>query len=604
MKRDSQPSVGAKGLQRPVCMLKTWRSRRKRVPGPGIHDVGGQPVASEGRDRWRWLRHLLLPLILISMIPLLEAGVEENTPTSDEWAHFIRGVSYWTTGDTKLSFAHPPLANAIAGIPFIWEDDVPDLRAFEHWEQGDVVGMYDEYTQPDYTRARAQLVRARRVMWVFPMLLVIYVYWFCLSQFGWNSAAAASLLLAFNPNVLAHGSLVATDLPAAFGYMLAIGEFARYLRGPPSVWRLVTMSVAVGIAILLKHSGILVVPGLALIGLFAAVRGSGLFKNLDRRQRARRYFSNAAVTAVLALFVVNAGFRFNDTGMRVDDLLAKPEPQYWISQPYKQQMLERLTPLKHLPGALRVPLPYTEVFGIACIRGQNKRGWGRSYFWGQKRSHNGHPLYFWVLLFIKTPLPVFILLGAGLFGLYRRDFRASIPTLTIGFMLAYFMLMLTRSNLNMGFRHAMPAVPLLTILAARGFERGWVGLGEYASHTVLRGLLAAALGVMPFTAVAAAPTYLGWFNVVVGRHRGHWISIIGEDWNQDLLRAIRFAGAHQMTPLYVVEHSLVSNLELEWSGVPYEGLACKDAPVPGSFVIVRAAIAKTRRQNCYRWQID
>lgn len=571
---------------------------------------GGDPIVSDQRaavrDRWRWLRHLLLPLICLAMLPMLNSTVEEDSPTSDEWAHFVRGVSYWTTGDTKLSFAHPPLANAVAGIPFIFEKDVPDLRTFKHWERGSVIGVYNQYTGIDYDRARAQLVRGRRMMFVFPLLLVCYVYLFCLSQFGWRTAAAAALLLAFNPNVIAHGSLITTDLPAALGYVVATGEFARYVRGPPSIWRLVTMSLAVGLAVLCKHSGILLVPALGGLGLIAAIKGWGVFAEGPFKRRVRRYFGHITATTLIVAFTVNAGYQFHATGMRVDEILAKPEPQYWISKPYKHEMLERLTPLDSLPDALRIPVPYTQMFGVTAISAQNKRGWFRSYFWGKQQPNDGHPLYFPVLLLTKTPLAVFALLLAGLVARRPRRAWPSPPTLVVAALLTFFLTMIVRSNLNMGMRHMMPAVPLLTILAARGFDKVCERLREQPFRVVQIGrvLLAAILVSTPVTALAAYPHYLGWFNAAVGRDRGHWISIIGEDWNQDLLRAALHAESMGYAPLYIVEHTTVSRRELEWSGVSYTALRCKGVPAPGSYVLLRAAVAKTLGDKCYRWAVD
>lgn len=542
------------------------------------------------------------------MIPLLNSGVEDDSPTSDEWAHFVRGVSFWTTGDTRLSFAHPPLANAIAGLPFAFADpdEVQDLTQFQHWDEGFVIGIYTEYTRHDYAKARAELVRARRVMFVFPLALVAYVYWFCFVELGWKTAAAASILLAFNPNVLAHGSLVTTDLPAALGWVVATGEFARYLRGPPSIGRLVSMALAVAFAVLVKHSGILLIPALGAIGVVAAFKGWGVFAGPTRKaDRFKRYAGHIAATTLIIAVAVNAGYRFNDTGMRVDELLAKPEPQYWISKPYKHELLERRTPLRHLPDAVRVPLPYTHVFGLTCIGAQNKRGWFRSYFWGRKRPNDGHWAYFPVLMLVKTPLPVFGLLLAGLY--VRRPRRAwpSAPTAVVATILVYFLAMIMRSRLNMGFRHMMPAVPLLTILAARGFEKTWdhVVAGTRTVSVWGRALLGAALAWMPATAMIAAPSYLGWFNAAVGRDRGHWISIIGEDWNQDMLRAARRAVDAGYEPLYIVPHTTVSKRELAWAEIDYIELGCKDLPQPGSYVILRAAVAKTRRGACHLWSV-
>ncbi len=543
------------------------------------------------------------------MLPLLEAGVEDNSPTSDEWHHFIRGLSFWATGDSRLSYAHPPLANAIAGIPFLFDDELFDLTTLPAWKSGSTSAIYTEYTSQDYAHAREQLVRGRRMMFVFPLLLVCYCYWFCLREFGWTTAAAASSLLAFNPNVLAHGSLVTTDLPAALGYLVAAGEFARYLRGPPSSWRLLTMALAVGLAVLFKHSGILIIPGLVGLGLIAALAGWGVFAEGSRRQRLGRYAGHIGATILIVAFVVNAGYRFQSTGMRIDEILAKPEPQYWVSRPYEHEMLERLTVLDSLPGGLRIPVPYTELFGVVCIGEQNRRGWYRSYFFGSQRSNRGHPLYFPVLFAIKTPVAVLVLLIAGL--VVRRPRRAlpSPTTLVLSALFVYFLALIIPSNLNMGMRHAMPAVPLLTILAARGFAKLWEHASEWPARStrsamLVHGLLVATLGSMPGIAAISSPHYLGWFNALVGRDAGHWVNIIGEDWGQDWVRAVRRAEANGYAPLYIVAQPKVTRLELDWIGVPYTALTCKKFPERGSYVLLRAADAKTRRENCHLWMVD
>ena len=65
---------------------------------------------------------------------------------------------------------------------------------------------------------------------------------------------------------------------------------------------------------------------------------------------------------------INAAYRFQHTGLTVDEILERPEPRYWISSPYKGELLEEMTPLSKLPGSLPIPLPYTEIFGLGCIR--------------------------------------------------------------------------------------------------------------------------------------------------------------------------------------------------------------------------------------------
>ena len=44
-------------------------------------------------------------------------SIARTGPTVDEPNHLTRGVALWQTGDPRLSFAHPPLANALTAIP-------------------------------------------------------------------------------------------------------------------------------------------------------------------------------------------------------------------------------------------------------------------------------------------------------------------------------------------------------------------------------------------------------------------------------------------------------------------------------------------------------
>src|SRR5439155_515339 len=80
-------------------------------------------------------------------------------------------------------------------------------------------------------RARAQLMRCRYVAALFLTALAAYVFFFCLSFFGWPTAACALLLVAFNPTLLGNARYVATDLPAATLWMVGVGEAVRYLSG-------------------------------------------------------------------------------------------------------------------------------------------------------------------------------------------------------------------------------------------------------------------------------------------------------------------------------------------------------------------------------------
>ena len=85
-------------------------------------------------------------------------------------------------------------------------------------------------------------------------------------MFGAGAAFIALTLLTFDPNLLAHGAFVTTDVGVACFMFLSIYMFYRFVR-LPSALRLIVAGVAVGLALAVKHTGLLVVPILFLLAL-------------------------------------------------------------------------------------------------------------------------------------------------------------------------------------------------------------------------------------------------------------------------------------------------------------------------------------------------
>jgi len=103
--------------------------------------------------------------------------------------------------------------------------------------------------------------------------------------------------------------------------------------------------------------------------------------------------------------------------------------------------------------------------------------------------------------------------------------------------------------LNIGVRHALPALPLLAIGAApwlaAPIER--VLSRSRASKDVAGAVLCAALmGWHAWASVSIAPRYLQYFNELAGgSENGHrWLIDSNIDWGQDLLRLRAYMQAH------------------------------------------------------------
>jgi hypothetical protein len=437
------------------------------------------PIARRASVPWWW--HLVLALILVISGSLVRWGQDDESPTEDEFAHLARGIAYWTTGDTRLSYAHPPLANALVTIGVASDDDIPDITTFTRSfdKRMDSGSVASGLIKKDYPSMRDKLLRAREAMtWVF-LVGVAYAYFWALRIVGWPAAVAAAVFVGFNPTIIAQARYVTTDLPAGVAIAMAVGEFSRYLAGDGgrhTTW--VTMPLALAGAILSKHSAALLAPMFVGVGFVVVLLRAGIFREHGRIKGLLRFAGHGAFAALVALLAINAAYRFQHTGLTVDEILERPEPRYWISSPYKGELLEEMTPLSKLPGSLPIPLPYTEIFGLGCIRAQNERGYPMSSFFGEP-SKKGHWLYFPTLLLFKTPIVVLVLvLVGGPLALWRLRMRPPLAVTVVTVLALLFLAMSMRSNLNMGFRHALPVETMLCMVAAAIWGGAWAWLGD------------------------------------------------------------------------------------------------------------------------------
>jgi 4-amino-4-deoxy-L-arabinose transferase-like glycosyltransferase len=524
-----------------------------------------------------------LTVVLCASFFLATVRIRHDSPTEDEWAHLVRGVSYWQNRDMRVHVQHPPLANAFDTIPIAFDRNNPRTADMPTWKNG--YPPAGEYIKVDYARARSQLMRCRYMAVLFLTGLCAYAFFFCEVTFGWPTAACVLLLLAFNPTLLGQARYVATDLPEATLWTIGVGEAIRYL-GARSRWTLVTMALGLSGAALAKHSGVLLIPIVTLIALAVALLGRGRFAGLGLSRRLLKWFGEFALAGLIVLFAINAIYKFDRTNLTVREFLAEPEQRHWTTSGYHQNFLEQRTFLPKLPQGLRIPLPHPYLFGLFTIEEHNRRGYP-TYFMG-KSSTKGEVWYFPVLLVLKNPLALLVLLASGAWILLRRR-RLSMPSAIVFSVSLALLFVLMKSNLNMGIRHALPMIPLLSILGGRAFAH----LPEVATRHVLAGLRVLGLSSV-VSALASVPHYLGFFNLLAFG-RGNQIAVVGDDWGQDREDFVRFARAHKLSPLYYYTETGTRKLEVDFLGLEFKELGCRTRLPAGAWAAVHL-------QYVYRWQ--
>jgi 4-amino-4-deoxy-L-arabinose transferase-like glycosyltransferase len=81
----------------------------------------------------------------------------------------------------------------------------------------------------------------------------------------------ALALLKFDPIILAHGTLVTTEMGVTCVLFASVYAFYRYVKRP-TLARLGVAGIAAGLALASKHSGLLVFPILALLARMEVAR--------------------------------------------------------------------------------------------------------------------------------------------------------------------------------------------------------------------------------------------------------------------------------------------------------------------------------------------
>lgn len=532
-----------------------------------------------------------------AMLVLLAWGALHDSPTVDEPNHIVRGMALGRTGDARLSFAHPPLANGLQALPVIVLGTSLPIEELEGWEEWAIETTVDSAAAHDYAAFRSAIVQGRFVTMALTIALGLYLFFFVREFFGVVAARFAIVIYALHPVFLAHGRLVTTDLPVTLGTLLFTGELVRYL-GSRRRLHLFTLGLSLAFACTVKFSGLFLVPPFAFAMAWAALRGSGRFpRELPRGRRLCLCARDFAIVGLITWAAVNASYGFERTGMTVEQILAhEPEPDNWILRRAEGQLLEKISFLPSLPGWLPVPLPYSFVYGLFTIQAQNSKGHS-GWFMG-KESWDGNPLYFPIMFVLKNPAALVLLLGIGVVLAWRRRGtlghvaceRLGHPLVVVPLFLS---VLLLGTKIQIGIRHAMPIFPFLVLLAALVAAEIW------SEGRRGRGVALGLVGLLALEAIATQPHQISHFNWLVGGPAvGHRISMVGEDWGQDLAEVARLVREEKLEPLHYFPYVPVMLHELSHFGAHAVPIRCGDPAPSHGWYATHAASALRSKDQC------
>lgn len=527
-----------------------------------------------------------IPFCVLAIFFILSIGsMRTNSATSDEVAHIPAGYTYWKYFDYKLNPEHPPFVKLWATLPFlVLQPNLPEDSGY--WERGDQWEFGRQFLYWSGNDADQLYFWSRFMIVIIGMILGYYIYLWATALYGWKAGALALGLYAFDPNIIAHATIVQTDIPISAAIFILVYYFWKYTKDKTetvfSSKELVVLGILVGLCFAIKYTGVYV------IGFIAVLYALHLFFAHLKQHEHEETQKNK--------FIQFYEFIISDAGTKE---LATAGKTFGII------LLIGFFFLLATYGFVNFD---EYIVGFKDVLAHSTSG-HPSYLLGMN-SQNGWWYYFIVAFFVKTPIPTILLFLATFFVFFKTRIQEWHTLRNELFLLVpagLYFLSFVVNDINIGLRHILPAYPFLFVFAGSLMVTTWDALKEpfvkYKHHaTYILGVL---VGWLLIGTLLAYPYYLAYFNEFTGGpENGHkYLLDSNLDWGQALKETAQWlddTGYENQT----IRMTYFGSEDPLYRGIDSLSIAC--APTPGIHVISvnRLYDFMGNQQGCANWLKD
>ncbi|HTN69911.1 MAG TPA: glycosyltransferase family 39 protein, partial [Methylomirabilota bacterium] len=415
-------------------------------------DAKPQDQAAAGAQLFSKL--LIVSFVLVFSLVAL-GTIRQESPTIDEPIHLLAGYSYLKWGDYRVNPEHPPLTKILAALPLLALDVKDPRPTAPEWDQipKEVPGVPTAKVAAEmfFVQNDAEtLFRYGKMPFLFlALLLGLFVFLWAEEWFGPVAAAAALVLFATDPNIIAHSTLVHTDMAFTTFFFVGTYFFQRTLRSGSWLNGWVTC-ILFGMAAITKFSAVGIFITWALIGVVWLFNGE-----FRPRGDAARVFTRSRKFMLMATIFVGMtftafgliwaayGFRFHAIpGGGAQWSYAHVMP------PNPSALLQRLVSLATQFRLLPDAWIYGQLYNVTYLR--------RTAFLLGDFSDNGFWLYFPVALLAKTPVPALLLIALAIINLFTLRKSAKIERCVLWIPIVVYFTLAVWARMNIGVRHVLP----------------------------------------------------------------------------------------------------------------------------------------------------
>lgn len=455
-----------------------------------------------------WVTISLVAIILASFF-LMIFSAQKDSIVIDEQVHISAGYLHTWEGDYTFNAEHPPLLNDLAGFfAKIGKPKLPQksYRSFTGSEQWDYADLFWYHSGNNVDK----IIFWSRLPFIFLTLGLIYLsFLWTKTLFGPKAGLMAAALAAFSPNILAHGRLATTDIGVAFFFLLFFWILRKYLLSPSWI-KAIWLGFSLGLVVLAKFSGLLVLPLLLVFLLWRwLIQDKGTWKE-NWRKRILELILIISVGFVLFWLVYAFSSRSEFISSGFVKLLLFPLGKFW--QGY--QILSDHNSVGH----------WAYLNGIV--------------------DYHGWWYYFPLVLWYKLTLPIMILFGLAIIS-FRKNHRNFLEESLLIVPIISFLILAMISKIDIGIRHILPILPFLYIWISRLMMSKNLFLKRIVVILVIGQIV---IGFLSF------PNYLAYFNQIAGGAKNgiRHLTDSNLDWNQNIKRFSQYAQEKNIKKIYAL----------------------------------------------------